>query len=331
LVGALKLLYSNYLFPDQGKTFQTIQSLDGNLRIEIDPDTLVITPDLKIKEVTVKGKNLLFNLNPSLVVWTMLIIMMVTIASASFPAFIWQIKHIIKFFELRLKHFLQAVILALSIITFLSIYHYTMTGFYKPSDIIDNFGILFKNGNVINTVVISTLLLQIPLLIVIFLVGIAAETITVDLSKKQSLEKAIIKFNMLNQLLTGALQVLAILVVFSVLTTSALQQSIKSALIIKSIDISPPELSYVYGLFFTLFLAIIYIPVQLFLRYRINSLKQDIQIQSQNENEDNQQTYKNMIGQLNVGGTALDNLKLAFTVLAPLISGFLPEQLKIFG
>jgi len=325
------LITNNYRHPILNQTIYVIDDENDFQVKEVSLDTLSPSEKLAVKKITIDKKDLLFNKNPNLLVWSSLILIMITIASASFPVFTWQIMRLRSSFHLESQHLWRSVVYAAFIVIFLFVSQYTLKGFLSPGQIIEKFGVLFHNEWVAMIIVITTLFLQTPILIVIFLVGISSGTIKFDIHIKESVEKAIAQFTNLNQVLMTALQVLAVLVVFSVLTTSALQQSIKSVLIVNSFDISPKEVSYVYGLFFSLFLGIIYVPNYLFLKSRLNNLKKEIQTGLNVANEEDKVWSENILKSISFGSSALDNLKLALTVLAPLITGFLPEQLRLFG
>lgn len=326
---AYVLLSGNYLHEDRHQYISSIRSETGNKVSEVMVDTLSPSQKKMLQPTVVIWKEkVLFHRNPVFLVWSTLIMIMMTIAAASFPVFIWQIKQIREKFRLQGKHLLQATGIALFIIVFLVIMQLSLKGFYDPSQMIDNFRILLRHGWVVRSIAMTTLLLQVPVLIVIFLVGISAGRIEADVRNRQSIETALSGFSMLNQVLTSALQVLAIVVVFSVLTTGALQQSVKSALEITRFDIFPREASYVYGMFFSLFLGIVYMPTFLFLKNRYGQFRQNLEKETDSLDEEKKEWYKNISGSLNFGGSALDNLKLALTVLAPLLTSFLPEQLR---
>jgi hypothetical protein len=325
------LLSENYRHDESDQFIRTIHNSQDNTVREVRIDTLKMIQQNSLQQpVVIRKEKVLFHRNPIFLVWSALIMIMMTIASASFPIFLWQIRQIGSNFRLKKLHFLQAGGLSLFIVFFLILMQLSLKGFYDPSKMIDNFQILLKHGWVVRSLVFSTLLLQVPVLMVVFLVGISAGKVDADIRNRQSVEMAVSRFSLLNGLLTAALQVLAVVVVFSVLTTGALQQSVKSVLVITRFDIFPREASYVYGMFFSLFLGIIYIPSYLFLQNRFNHLKQKLEAGMEAADEENKGWYKDISGSLNFGGSALDNMKLALTVLAPLLSSFLPEQLKIF-
>jgi hypothetical protein len=321
---------SNIRHPEFNQTINVIQNKVDKNYYEINPDTLSVFEN-NIKTVEIDKGDILFNRNPFFLIWTTLVLIMITIASGAFPVFVWQIIQLKYTFKLKFRHVLYAILFALAVTLFLILFQMSTKGFYMPSKIIDDFEILFKHGNIIPTIVAVTFVLQFPIIILIFLIGISANNIDINNIHKQNIDKIVSGFSMLNQILLNSLQILAILVVFSVLTTSALQQSIKTTLIIKTFDIFPNEVSYVYGLFFSLFLAIIFIPTYIFLRNCQNNLKQNLLNDINSEKSVNTEWYKNLIANLSTGGTALDNLKMSLMVLAPLISSFLPEQLWFFG
>lgn len=331
LWSAYHLLVNNYKHPEVNQTIQVIKNQDNFTVQEVRLDTLTESQKKAVVDVQIDKKDLLFNKNPNLLVWTALILIMITIASAAFPVFSFQISRIRNSLNLKGKYIWLSVLYATAIVVFLFVTQYSLKGFLNPGLIIEKFGVLFHHNWVPMVFVISTLILQTPILIVIFLVGTSSATISYDVNKKLSVEKAIDQFTNLNQVLMSALQVLAILVVLSVLTTSALQQSIKSVLEVHTFDISPKEVSYVYGLFFSLFLGIIFIPNYVFLKYRFNKLKKSIQTGIKIENDEDKKWSENIMKTISFGSSALDNIKLSLTVLAPLITGFLPEQLKLFG
>jgi len=327
---AFILLSSNYRDPDMFRDIYVMRNTSDNKLHEVSKDTLTLSEKLMVEKPVSIGKGqLLFTLNPNFLVWTALILIMFTLSSACLPVFIWQIIYLKNKFKLKAMHIWQSIAFAGLMIIFLIIVQLSLTGLYYPSQIIDNFNILFLHGWVVRAIAYTTPILQIPILILMFLVGISAQTVNYDIKDKLSIEKAISQFSLLNQSLTWALQILAVLVVFSVLTTGTLQQTIKSVLILKEFEVFPKEISYVYGMFFSLFLGIIYIPTYLYLKNRYSQLNKALEFGMESADEKTQELYEKLLKSDNFGGSAIDNLKLAFTVLAPLISGFLPEQLNL--
>ena len=195
-------------------------------------------------------------------------------------------------------------------------------GYYNPPKIIDDFHILLTGGNILVGIVIATIFLMLPVLIVMFLIGPASDKLFIRKITKQNAEKAADGLEQLNQVLRNALQVLSVIVVFTVLTSSALKDSIKATVEIEGYDIFPASVSYVYGMYFSLFLCIMYMPIYFYLKRQYNYLKDAVA--ETGESDENKQKVLNAV---DFKSSALDNLKLALTVLAPLLSSFLPENI----
>lgn len=297
-----------------------------------------------LSEDNITSRNILFHQNPIFLVWLMLISIMMAIAAGSFPVFVIQIYRLRNKFNLSFNQVLSGFIYAIIVVLILALNSSDLIGYYKPPDIIDDLRILLKHGDIIKYIVIFTTILSIPTFLVIFITAISSDNISFknsakekikredanqiyadeDLLKqrKMELESIARQFEFLNQSLKGAMQILAIIVVFSVLTSSALRMSIKSVVEIKYYDIFPIEASYVYGMYFSLFLCIMYIPSYIYLKNRYAQFKEYLDIQQFEE-----QWSQSVLGIVKFEGTALDNFKLAFTILAPLISSFLPDSL----
>jgi len=294
--------------------------------------------------------NILFHQNPIFLVWIMLVSIMIAIAAGSFPAFIIQIVQLKVRYKLNTRQFSKGIVYSMIVVLILGLNsceikgYNDLIGYYKPPDIINDFHILLKDGDILKCLEISTTILSIPIFLIIFVIAISSDNISFENSpkekikrenanqiftdddllkqRKMELEAIARQFEFLNQSLKGAMQILAIIVVFSVLTSSALRMSIKSVVEIKYYDIFPIEASYVYGMYFSLFLCIVYIPSYIYLKNRFMQFKEHINMQQFDE-----QWSQTVLGTVKFEGTALDNLKLAITILAPLITSFLPDGL----
>ena len=328
---AYVLISAHYRHPEKGRVVYVMRNLNDNRLQEVSPDTLSQAErQLLQKPVEIKKNELLFTLNPDFLIWVALILIMFSIASAALPVFITQIMNLKKKFHINRLHILFSFLFAVAVIGILAALPLTLKSLYYPSKLIDDFGILLTSGDVVRRIAVVTTILQIPIAMVIYLVGRSAGSIRFNIKDKKSVEKAVKQFTFLNQALIGALQILAVLVVFSVLTTGVLEQAIKSVLSIKGFYIFPNKICYVYGMFFSLFLGIIYIPTYIFLRYSFNKMTEDSQSEVEAEDEETQKSYQDLLATVNFKDSALDNLKLALTVMAPLISSFLPEGLRFF-
>ncbi len=267
-------------------------------------------------------RNMLYHQNSFFPVWGMLILIMITVASGSVPAFIAQIIYMKNSFELNKNQIIYSLLYAILILFFLAVSNSAGKGYYTPQKIIDDFHILLTSGKIIEGIVLATILLMIPVLTLVFLIGPASDTLFKSEITKINFKKAAQSLNQLNQQLRSALQILAIIVVFSVLTSSALRESIKATIEIGGYNIFPTEVSFVYGMYFSLFLCITYIPVHYYLSQQYNYLKS-----LSFDSEDLDKEKEAVLSLYNLKSSALDNIKMALTVLAPLLSSFLPENL----
>lgn len=102
----------------------------------------------------------------------------------------------------------------------------------------------------------------------IFTVAQSTKVVLPDTISPNELQKTAKKIILLERKLFQAIQILAVMVILAVLATKTLGLSIKQVIQIQGLDIFPTEISYVYGLYFTLFLGVVYGPQFLILRER---------------------------------------------------------------
>ncbi len=144
----------------------------------------------------------------------------------------------------------------------------------------------------------------------------------------KSIEQAAKRIKILNLSLQSALQILATVIVFTSLSANAFGKSINAMVHVKGFNLYPDVSAYVYGMFFSLFLCIIYLPNYYYLKNNYNKLKElasDLK-----EPEATPAWYTSLFGEIKLEGTAVENIKLALTIVAPLLTSFLPN-LDVFG
>jgi hypothetical protein len=187
-----------------------------------------------------------------------------------------------------------------------------------------DFQILLTNGDIIMHCIIGAIfLLLLPTIICTFLILPASSNIMKKISLTREIESAATSLDLLDNRVSDILQFLAIVVVLSGLTTSLMGSSIKATIRVEGFDIFPTEISYAYGLQFTLFLAVLYFPVHFYLAEQKKLLLKNLP--GRNE------VWKSSIaGKLSRKTSALDMLKASLTVLSPLIASFLPQHLATF-
>jgi|GEM_PF-1832741 len=277
------------------------------------------------------SKDILFHENPVFMVWMILACIMVSIGSGSCAFFIAKIFELCKRFELPGTKIFWSFMFAFSIIALLAYGNRNIPGYFQPPDIIDTFHILLEGGWIIEVIVVTTMALALPGLILLFLIGSSSDRVnitaktgiaTAGISNQKSIEEATMNLKYLNHLLQNTLQILAIIVVFAVMTTKTLGDSIKATISVEGFDLYPNQVSYVYGMYFTLFLCIVYIPVYAYLKNNYNTLND---FAAKEPGGTTSTWYNNLFGQNRFEGTALSNIKLALTVIAPLLTSFLPN------
>jgi hypothetical protein len=272
--------------------------------------------------------DILYNENSTFIVWTMLTCIMITVAAGSVPVFINQLIDLKKKFELKPRQVFFSVAYALVLAAFLAFTNRKLPGYYNPNMVIRDLHILFKNANLLDNIVLLTIVLILPAITLIFMIGISSNNILSDTHDVKKAADAVKKINLLNGLLNGVLQIVAVIIVFTVFTTSALGVSIKSTVEVEGLDLFPKEVSYVYGLYFSLFLCIVYVPAYYNIKQNYNRLKENTANLDLTDAETTT-WYKELLGNSKIEGSALDNVKLALTVLAPLLTSFLPEGMHL--
>jgi len=292
-------------------------------------DTIDNIPyNFKVTQVFKPNENqVLFHSAPAFLVWIMVVLVMITVAAGSFPVFALQAWNLKKSFRFPNWQFILLGGVSVGFVILLAIMPQIIPGYIKPIWLVEKFKVLLHNPSMIKYSVFTTLLLIIPILLVIFMTGPASDKISIDSRSRESFETAALKLNTLLDALLTALQVLAVIVVLAVLSSRALYESIRSVIRIENVEF-PREVSYIYGLYFSLFLAIVYIPSYYYLRMRSSSLRQslDAYLSDQPSKEDSRWPEK-MATAFTIKTTPVESLKLALTVLAPLISSLLPEGL----
>jgi hypothetical protein len=274
--------------------------------------------------------DMLFHQNPPFLVWMILISVMLTIAAGSFPVFVGQIIQLYINLELKSRHIKTAIFISLTIATVLIISNVYIPGYFKPPDIVDHFHILLKHGSILKWVEIVTVLLMFPAIILIFLTGLSSDLIDLSINglnaedAKKKLEEAVEKFSYLDQTLNSALRILAIVVVFSVLTSGMLGNSINSVLEVKGMKIYPTEVCYIYGMCFTIFLCVIYVPVYMYLKQQNNFLNYAISEVQLPDTDADKKWIEGIKSESSFNSKTFDQVKIIITVLSPLISSFLP-------
>lgn len=271
----------------------------------------------KLTGSKVHTDQLIVNQIPVLLLWSILICLMFGFATGAAVYLFFRNRDLRSRYSYSGKENMLAILFAVIITVLVIVPNMMFDGMWQVSDIINQLHVMQTNGHVIIIIVVISVLLFFPGFITIMLVVNAAEKVTGEKTDKAILLR---HFRYLNGVLQTVLQIMAILVVFSVLTSTALGHTLRSMVKIEGYSIYPPEVSYIYGLFFTFFLCILYIPSHVWLKHCYHNLT------ATDAPDTNQKEEQSLFNE-----TMMNQIKIAFTVLSPLITSFLPEQFHFLG
>lgn len=262
--------------------------------------------------------------NAAFLMWSALICIMMTIAAASVPVFTECFFSLKATFNLQVRQLSGILCYTLLLVVFLISTNRggSVVGYYTPVEIVNNFKILLNDGAVLEKIVGITIVLMLPCMAVVFLTARCADTLDSHTNDFAVLKQSVREMKTLDNVLKNALHVMAIIVVFAVLTSSALGASIESMVKVKGYDLFPKEVSYLYGAYFTLFLCVIYVPVYYHLVQKYEQLKiraADMEEQGIIGN------YDKLFAAAAFQGSAMDNIKMAITIISPLLTAFIPK------
>ena len=198
----------------------------------------------------------------------------------------------------------------------------SVVGYYTPVEIVNDFKILLNDGAILEYIVGITIFLMLPCLAVIFLTARCADTIDETTADFAVLRQSVRQMKALDNILKNTLHMIAIIVVFAVLTSSALGAALESMMEIKGYDLFPKEVSYLYGAYFTLFLCVIYVPVYYHLAQKYDALKTRA---ADLKEEGVVGNYESLFAAAAFQGSAVDNIKIAITIISPLLTAFIPK------
>lgn len=331
-----QLLMSDIRLSGFNKEYLAVRSSDKSVAPEKNGivDTLVVTYHGAVNENAVKPgnikttgeiayKSLFFEYNSVFLVWMSLISIMIGISLALAPVIIKSIKDLVRIFKIpgvAVWQSVTAVLLLGATIVYAQQNSYMLQAFA----IMDKFKILLYHPGALNIVVLISLgvgLIAITgKLLVNYAVGRLPEQIA-DLTESEQ-KKIGEKFSLLRNQLKFFLLVDAILIVFSILTTDALRRSI-AAEITFSIEIFPANFVYLYGLLFTFFLGLLYMPIYYRLRYKGATMLHNIP-QAELDGD-----KKSLSAIFLIQETPMQSLQVSLAILAPVLTSLAPNILKI--
>jgi len=265
-----------------------------------------------------------FNYNPALLVWMSLVAVMIACSLAIVPVTIKYTKDIYQLCQLNWVRLARAVGLTLligALITLTNKNGHILNAF----QIVDKAGILVQNPQTVYVFVMICVCSGLVAVCGQFVINEAISKLPesiVDLTTPQQ-EKTAGQFMLLRHSLKFFLMADATLIVFSVLTTDTIRQAINTelALSVKGRSIFPQQFVYLYGLMFTFYLALLYLPIYYRLKYKGETMAKGLKADAPGAAILNESFL--------IQESALDSLKVALSILAPVVSSLLPGLLNL--
>lgn len=289
----------------------------NNLKLHLKHNTFNQNPIVK----DINYSDIYFSYNPAFLVWIALITIMMGCTLSIIPLLYNLLYSTIKVFNLSLTKLVEIMIIALIILKLFSITNVS-NHLIRTFAIAKKLDILFINQSSVLTL---TILPKIVGAIAIggqLLVNSAIGKLNPLASlTNDELIKTAQKFSILKDRLKSFLLIDSVLIVFSVLASDAFRRAIVSEVQINH-DLNPPTFGYLYGIMFTFYLAIFYIPIYYHLKYKgeeiYRKFPQVTDIESQKAKE-----------LLLIHETPMESLTVALSILAPIITSLVPGLLKI--
>lgn len=275
------------------------------------------------KDKLIDVSKIYFNYNPVLLVWMSLIAVMIACSLAILPITVNYIKDVYLHCGLRPKQLYTAIAFTLLTGALIIVTNGSNGHMQNAFEIIGRAKILVKQPNMVYIFVGICLGSALVAVCGQFAINEAISKLP-DYIAKQSpteREKTAGKFMLLRNSLKFFLMVDAALIVFSVLTTDTLRRSIIAELTVKGHDIFPQEFVYLYGLLFTIYLALLYLPIYYRLKYKGETMTEGLPSEELVAGKPGNSFL--------ISESALDSLKVTLSILAPVVSSLLPNLLNI--
>lgn len=279
-------------------------------------------------------RDLLMNRNPRLLIWCALVCLMVAFACACAPIFIDQwlkLRALFPDLDLALG---WNVLSALCVGVVLFRAPVLMDGLWLVDDFAGPLKTFFATSWAFRGPLLFTIVCACIGIGVMFSISSGIGQLGSEKLNISSVEALGRKFDALNKALRLALQLLAIMVAFAVLTSNSLRLAFRALLVEDRTDtLFPVEFVHVYGLFFSAVLAIIYLPIH----YRLTEvgeaitekLKAAAPAPAENATPPNTGLLQRVFDKLSVTGTGYQNLMTALSILAPALTSLIAKFFEV--
>lgn len=266
-------------------------------------------------------EEVVMNRYPKLSVWAILACIMTAFASGCLPYFYSEWRRIVDAmagetvwasakWDIVSSVFLVGVLIALPLV---------LVGVWTPKDYV----------TILGTVFTSKWGFLFPVIANIICAGFGILWIGGIASRLRQLVPTVIdaaaEYASLRSSLQTALQLMALIVAFAVLTTAHLRMVIMDVLGVKAASpVFPIEFVHMYGLFFTAMLAIIYVPVHFLLR----RAGEYVRVPVDDTPKATSTGIKGVVDSIAPGKGAWENMKAALSVLAPFLTVIIGKYIE---
>jgi hypothetical protein len=300
------------------------------LAFQLVPDSI---PDqspnaqLRPSSKVLAGESFTFNQNPTLMVWMFVISMMVATAAGLLLPTLYRIGQLVMGNGLPLRTVLTSVIITtlIAVAAFFISAGGRNSKFTSPAEIIREFHVLLYDLHVVNLIIGFTFVPGALAMLGMLLVNGSITQLPVT---NQPADQAISAFTELRSHLNYFLSAFSVLIVYSVITTSFLQQSVQNVLEIryagpqgKPFPLFPSENVYLYGAVFTIILIIFYYPIAQQLKRKGIELKAWLATQGTVLNPEQQKA-------LTLEEVSVKNVQVFLSILGPLLGSVFSEFIK---
>lgn len=264
-----------------------------------------------INESKISASRFFFHFNPEFLVWVVLITIMMSISLGISPLLLDRLYYLQSWFHVKKSTLWGIVVIGIGFGFIFLVLSLKNPYLYTYTDWIAHLGILIERIWVLKIVI------AVPTITgLIALVGMIFISKSIDQLKPDKAHTFKEQFTLLNNSLRFFLLVSTTLITFAVFTSGALRKAIMQEVVAVGIDMIPIEFVYLYGLQFSIVLAIFYLPIYYQLRNRAQHYLNTVE---------DKEAHPSISAFMNE--SISDSLKIALSILAPLISGFLPDMI----
>lgn len=326
LAGLFVSLYllNNMIIPDSRRCYSLVSLPHDNVAFVPVPeahqcDSIPLIDEIKAEVaehgIVLEKSTITYNQNPKLLVWVLLFSMMIATTAGFLPAIFSKVRDIIKTFAIKTN---KVILYGVAIVAFGVMVTYVSGGsrtgkMLSAFLIIDHFTVLVKSTFTLNLLIGFSIACGVLALYGMLMINLAATKISHERNE------AFVQYTLLKESLQFFLTSLSILILYSVIVTAMLQQALETVIHVENMTLFPSEFIYSYGLVFTIFLSIIYIPVHQHLQIRRQRLSENL-----NADELSSDKWKSILERESIE----KSLGAFLSILAPLLGSAFSEVVK---